>query len=174
MMSCNGIYVESIETLMGQIRKRRLLAFQRSDERTCAGRIHYLSLITQRRPNYYSQGIFRTLWTLLRYFKGFKSLKFSQPLVYPSSPHNLLPLHWQSQGHSSSLVMVFSIEVPPPWSREDSPIHFRLLVTMSHEDLIKTVMSVIHGTYTPCTYATRYHVTNRNILQVATTLKSII
>ena len=34
-------------------------------------------------------------------------------------------------------------------------------------------MSVIHGTYTPCKAATRYHVTNRNILQVSTTLESM-
>ena len=44
---------------------------------------------------------------------------------------------------------------------------------MSHEDLLKAVMYVIHGMYTPHTAATRYHVPNRKILQVATTPESI-
>ena len=44
---------------------------------------------------------------------------------------------------------------------------------MSHEDLLKPVRSFIHGTYTPRTAATEYHVPNRKILQVATTLQPI-
>ena len=40
---------------------------------------------------------------------------------------------------------------------------------MSHEDIIKAVMSVINGTHTYRTAATRYHVPNSKILQVATT-----
>ena len=44
---------------------------------------------------------------------------------------------------------------------------------MSHEDLLKAVIYVIHGKYTPFTDETRYHVPNRNTLQVKTTLESI-
>ena len=44
---------------------------------------------------------------------------------------------------------------------------------MRHEDLLKAVKSEFQGTYTPCIAATRYCVTNRKILQVATTLESI-
>ena len=42
---------------------------------------------------------------------------------------------------------------------------------MSHEDLFKDVMFVIHGMSAPRTAATRYHVLNRKILQVATALE---
>ena len=45
---------------------------------------------------------------------------------------------------------------------------------MIHEDPLKDKMSVIHLMYTPCKDATRYHDPNRNILQVATTLESIL
>ena len=44
---------------------------------------------------------------------------------------------------------------------------------MSHEYLLKYVISFIHVMYTPRTAATRYHVPNRNILQVSTTLEYI-
>ena len=47
------------------------------------------------------------------------------------------------------------------------------MFTMSHEDLFNNVMFVINLIYTPCTVATRYHVPNMNILQVATTLECI-
>ena len=35
------------------------------------------------------------------------------------------------------------------------------------------IYSVIHGTYTPCTYATRYHVPSRKVFQGTKTLESI-
>ena len=44
---------------------------------------------------------------------------------------------------------------------------------MSHEDLFNAVMSVAHGTSTPRAAASRYHVTNRNILEVEINLESI-
>ena len=44
---------------------------------------------------------------------------------------------------------------------------------MSHEDLLKALTFVINGTHTHCTDAKIYHVPNRNILQVSTTLESI-
>ena len=42
---------------------------------------------------------------------------------------------------------------------------------MSHEDLLKDLMSVIQETYNPDSAATRYHVTSRKFLQLATTLE---
>ena len=42
---------------------------------------------------------------------------------------------------------------------------------MIHEYLLKYVIYVIHGYYTPSTAARRYHVPNSNILQVVTTLE---
>ena len=34
-------------------------------------------------------------------------------------------------------------------------------------------MSLVHRTSTPCAAASKYHVPNRNILQVGTTLESV-
>ena len=42
---------------------------------------------------------------------------------------------------------------------------------MSHEDILYAVMSVARGTSTPCAAASRYHVTNRNIIEVAIKLE---
>ena len=44
---------------------------------------------------------------------------------------------------------------------------------MSHDDLFYDVMSIIHGDYNPCTAATAYHVPNRKIIQLETTLDYI-
>ena len=50
--------------------------------------------------------------------------------------------------------------------------HYRLIFTIIHEDAFTAVMYFFHGISTPRTSATRYHVPNRKILQVATTLES--
>ena len=62
---------------------------------------------------------------------------------------------------------------PSPGLTNTLRFHFGLLVTMRDEDILNAVMSVIHGTYTPWIAATRYHVPNKNILQLATILELI-
>ena len=49
-------------------------------------------------------------------------------------------------------------------------LHFRIIFTMIHEDLLKSVMYVINGTHTYRKSAAIYHVPNRKILQVVTEL----
>ena len=44
---------------------------------------------------------------------------------------------------------------------------------MSHEDLLKAVMYVVHGSDNPCAAASRYSVSNRKILDIATKLGSV-
>ena len=44
---------------------------------------------------------------------------------------------------------------------------------MIHEDLIKAVMSVVHGSDTPRAAASIYSVLNRKILDIATKLESL-
>ena len=44
---------------------------------------------------------------------------------------------------------------------------------MIHEDLIKSIISVINGTHNHHKAATKYHVTNRKILKLSTALESI-
>ena len=44
---------------------------------------------------------------------------------------------------------------------------------MSHEDLLKAVMSVVHGSDTPRYAASRYSVSNSNILEIAIKLESV-
>ena len=51
-------------------------------------------------------------------------------------------------------------------------LHFRILVTMSHEDLLKAVIYVVHGLDTPRADASRYSVSNRNILEIEIKLES--
>ena len=41
---------------------------------------------------------------------------------------------------------------------------------MSHKDLLKAVMYVVHGSDNPCAAASRYSVSNRKILNIATKL----
>ena len=62
---------------------------------------------------------------------------------------------------------------PHPGLTKTNQFHFRLLVTMIHGDIFKAVMSVVHGTLTPRTSETRYHLPNRKILQLETTLEPI-
>ena len=44
---------------------------------------------------------------------------------------------------------------------------------MTNQDIFEAVMYVVHWTSTPRAAASRYHVPNKNILQVVTTLESI-
>ena len=44
---------------------------------------------------------------------------------------------------------------------------------MRHEDILKAVMYVVHGSDTPCAAASRYSVSNRKILDIATKLRSV-
>ena len=44
---------------------------------------------------------------------------------------------------------------------------------MIDEDLIKSVISVVHGSDTPCSAASRYSVLNRNTLHISTKLESV-
>ena len=44
---------------------------------------------------------------------------------------------------------------------------------MINQDIFKAKMYVVHGTSTPCSAASRYHVPNRNIIEVAIDLESI-
>ena len=51
--------------------------------------------------------------------------------------------------------------------------HFRLLVTTSHGHILKAVMYVVHRSDTLCDAASRYSVSYRRILDIATKLESI-
>ena len=51
--------------------------------------------------------------------------------------------------------------------------HFRLLATMSHENLLKSVISVVHGSDTPRVAASIYSFSNIKILDIKTKLESV-
>ena len=120
---------------------------------------------------------------LSAFSKGFSSLNFPHPLLSPSSPDNPLLLYWLSYEHSSALfkgfhhssspthtchpfLRVFVIEVPHPGLLNNLQLHFHILVTMSLKDLFNSVMYILHATFIPRTDATRYNVSNSNILQL--------
>ena len=44
---------------------------------------------------------------------------------------------------------------------------------MSHEDVLKAVMYVVHRSDTPCAAASRYSVSNRKILEIAIKLEFV-
>ena len=64
-----------------------------------------------------------------------------------------------------------SLKSPTPGLTKTLQFHFRLLVTISHEDIFTALMSIIHGMSTPCTSAKKYYVPNRKTLEVSTTLE---
>ena len=115
-----------------------------------------------------------TLWTLLRHLKRVHHWS-SPPLWYPP-PTKILFLPYIGN-HRDTPQTVFSffplsLKSSNPGLVKTLQFQFRLVVTISHEYIFTDLMTIIHGMYTPHKATTRYHVSNRNILQVATTLKS--
>ena len=51
------------------------------------------------------------------------------------------------------------------------PVHS--LVTMSHEDLPKYIIFVVHGSDNPCATASRYSVKDKKIIGIAIKLESV-
>ena len=118
-------------------------------------------------------------------------MKFPHPLVSPSYPYNPLPLYQKLQGQSSALFNGFHYWSPPqpthliPFKglssmKSTNPglvktliFHFRLLSTMSHENLLKSIISVVHGSETPHATTSRYIVLNRKILGISNKMVSV-
>ena len=75
--------------------------------------------------------------------------------------------------HTSPFKGFSSLKSPRPGLAKVLQFHFRLLVTMSHEDLLKAVISIIHRPDTPCAAASRYSVSNRKILEISTRMESV-
>ena len=57
---------------------------------------------------------------------------------------------------------------PNPGLAKTLQFHFRLLVTMRRENIIKAVMSAVHRSDTPHAAASIYSVLNRKILDIVT------
>ena len=101
----------------------------------------------------------RSNYTLLPRYSSSPILIITEILLIPFKDLNnwIPPL----PTHFSLLKGFSSLNHTSPSLAETIQFHFRLLVTMRHEDLFTDIMYVIHGMYTPFTSATSYHVTNR-------------
>ena len=51
--------------------------------------------------------------------------------------------------------------------------HFLIIHTIRNQDIFKSKIYVVHGTSTPCSAVSRYHVPNRNIIEVEINLEHI-
>ena len=117
--------------------------------------------------------LFWNLRTLLSPFKELSLLEFHHPLAPPPSQVILSTSIDDYRDNPQPLLRVISLKSPKPGLTKTTLFHFRLLFTVIHEDIIKVVMPVIHGSDTPCDAVSRYSVLDRKIPELAIKLESV-
>ena len=135
--------------------------------------------------------LFWSLGTLLTPFKGVTTIEVPPlpglPLlaIYSSSPRLtitgtlLRPFktfnHWRppQPKHISPFWGLSSLKSPNPGIAKTLQFHFHLLFTISHEDLLKALIYIVHGSDTYRADTSRYSVPNRKILNISTKLEYV-
>ena len=109
-------------------------------------------------------------------FTGFYHWSYPTPLSPP--PPNIILFHsmnghWSKRSISVLLKGFHHSSSPPPHlgTPKNPRFHLCLIITTIHEDLFDSVMNVVHGIYTPRDDESRYHVLNRNIIEVSNKLE---
>ena len=131
-MTWTRLYVESIETLKGQRRKKIFWASQRSDLRTCESIVHYLAFTNTKETKLsFIWGKLELRDTYQPFWRRYHHWSSPNPW-YPPTPHILLSHSIDDHMDTPQpFLRVFIIEFPQPQSRKYSPIP---LVSYSHHE----------------------------------------
>ena len=65
------------------------------------------------------------------------------------------------------------MESPNPGLAKTLQLHFRIIFTMSHDDLLKSIIYIVPSSDTPCAATSRYSVFNRKIPEITIKLGSV-